>query len=39
MIRVMITGASGFLGATLARRFAARDDVELTALEIGRAHV
>ena len=32
MIRVMVTGAGGFLGATLARRFAARDDVALTAL-------
>ena len=31
----MVTGAGGFLGATLARRFLARDDVELTAL--GRA--
>lgn len=35
MIRVMVTGAGGFLGATLARRFLGRDDVELTAL--GRA--
>ncbi|HWF78613.1 MAG TPA: NAD-dependent epimerase/dehydratase family protein [Caulobacteraceae bacterium] len=35
MIRVMVTGAAGFLGATLARRFEARDDVELIAL--GRA--
>jgi GDP-4-dehydro-6-deoxy-D-mannose reductase len=32
MIRVTVTGAGGFLGATLARRFAARADVELTAL-------
>ena len=35
MIRVMLTGAAGFLGATLARRFQARCDVELIAL--GRA--
>jgi GDP-4-dehydro-6-deoxy-D-mannose reductase len=35
MIRVMVTGAGGFLGATLARRFEARGDVELIAL--GRA--
>ena len=35
MIRVMVTGAAGFLGATLAQRFLARDDVELTA--VGRA--
>jgi len=35
MIRVMVTGAAGFLGATLARRFQARSDVELIAL--GRA--
>jgi GDP-4-dehydro-6-deoxy-D-mannose reductase len=35
MIRVMVTGAAGFLGATLARRFQARGDVELIAL--GRA--
>lgn len=32
MIRVMVTGAGGFLGATLARRFQQRDDVELIAL-------
>jgi len=28
----MVTGAAGFLGACVARRFAGRDDVELTAL-------
>jgi nucleoside-diphosphate-sugar epimerase len=32
MIRLIVTGAGGFLGGCLARRFAARADVELTAL-------
>jgi GDP-4-dehydro-6-deoxy-D-mannose reductase len=32
MIRVMVTGAGGFLGGSLAKRFADRSDVELTAL-------
>jgi len=35
MIRVMLTGAGGFLGSTLARRLLARGDIELTPL--GRA--
>jgi len=32
MIRVIVTGAGGFLGGCVARRFAARADVQLTAL-------
>jgi nucleoside-diphosphate-sugar epimerase len=36
-MRVLITGAGGFIGGALARRFAGRADVELTAL--GRADV
>jgi nucleoside-diphosphate-sugar epimerase len=31
-MRILITGASGFIGGALARRFAGRADVELTAL-------
>ena len=34
-MRILITGAGGFIGGALARRFASRADVELTAL--GRA--
>jgi nucleoside-diphosphate-sugar epimerase len=36
-MRVLITGASGFIGGALTRRFAGRADVELTAL--GRAEL
>ena len=31
-MRVLITGASGFMGAALARRFGPRADVELFAI-------
>ena len=32
-MRVVVTGAGGFLGGAIARRFAAREDVQLIALE------